>query len=282
MPVRNLENPPCRIEGTANPAYHRWYRRAHPEQFPRKTQRATRTGTTVVRTCQNCGVEFAVLASSLRRPRRGLYCSAACRLIGRPYQQKQWVAIPCQECGQTFSTPPCHLGRRRCCSRSCAAVARGRKMRGSLHPAWKGGTSKRRSAASQRAIKRRVKEAGCCERCGSKNNLHGHHVKYYSTHPDLRDDESNIQVLCNRCHAQEHPRLSAFISRGVVASTKAVLFCQVCGKEFLTTPSYIGTKRYCSKKCHNSSLRAERKICFSAIPAVRKDHWNLGENRESR
>ena len=52
-----------------------------------------------------------------------------------------------------------------------------------------------------------------CVQCGAKEDLHAHHIKPKSTHPDLILDLSNGMTLCYRCHKAEHeknrlPRLS--------------------------------------------------------------------------
>ena len=52
-----------------------------------------------------------------------------------------------------------------------------------------------------------------CVHCGAKEDLHAHHIKPKSTHPDLILDLSNGMTLCYRCHKAEHeknrqPRLS--------------------------------------------------------------------------
>ena len=41
-----------------------------------------------------------------------------------------------------------------------------------------------------------------CERCGAFCGLHGHHMIHRSK--ERIDVESNIQVLCNKCHNEEH------------------------------------------------------------------------------
>ncbi|MBA7639632.1 hypothetical protein ES703_47292 [subsurface metagenome] len=40
----------------------------------------------------------------------------------------------------------------------------------------------------------------CCEQCGSKTNLHEHHLKYPAT--SFRD----VQLLCASCHIAEHKK----------------------------------------------------------------------------
>jgi 5-methylcytosine-specific restriction endonuclease McrA len=44
-------------------------------------------------------------------------------------------------------------------------------------------------------------EAGCCEKCGSTEQLTGHHLNYLNIGNEPRED---IQILCWPCHQQEH------------------------------------------------------------------------------
>lgn len=43
-----------------------------------------------------------------------------------------------------------------------------------------------------------------CQKCGSKNNLVVHHIKYFSKNKNLRFDIDNGIVLCNLCHKEVH------------------------------------------------------------------------------
>lgn len=55
------------------------------------------------------------------------------------------------------------------------------------------------------ALARRIRQQrGCCARCGSTTGLRCHHVKRWLTHPHLRLDPANIEVLCHRCYRIEH------------------------------------------------------------------------------
>lgn len=47
---------------------------------------------------------------------------------------------------------------------------------------------------------------GKCLDCGSVKDLHAHHVKPKSTHPELSLDVSNGKTLCYSCHKAEHER----------------------------------------------------------------------------
>lgn len=83
-------------------------------------------------------------------------------------------------------------------------------MRGSNHPKWNNGSSQR-SHASKAAIEKIKKQRGRCEKCGSEEKLHGHHVSHYAKNDMRRDDPNNIKILCAQCHALEHPHLRRFI-----------------------------------------------------------------------
>ena len=48
------------------------------------------------------------------------------------------------------------------------------------------------------------KERGCCEHCGSKENLECHHKTYKNMYNEKPED---ILVLCKKCHTEEHRRL---------------------------------------------------------------------------
>lgn len=42
-----------------------------------------------------------------------------------------------------------------------------------------------------------------CERCGSWFGSDADHIKKKSTHPELRYDEKNKQILCRDCHVDK-------------------------------------------------------------------------------
>lgn len=52
---------------------------------------------------------------------------------------------------------------------------------------------------------RSVKERdGKCMKCGKLDDLHAHHVKPKSTHPELKYVVENGVTLCYTCHKKEH------------------------------------------------------------------------------
>ena len=52
--------------------------------------------------------------------------------------------------------------------------------------------------------KRQVKEKydNTCQLCGHKGNIHAHHIKPVSVHPELAFDVDNGVALCGHCHAE--------------------------------------------------------------------------------
>lgn len=54
------------------------------------------------------------------------------------------------------------------------------------------------------------KYGSCCVRCGSYDNVHAHHIKPWKDFPELRFDNNNGEVLCVRCHIEEHPFMAKY------------------------------------------------------------------------
>jgi hypothetical protein len=71
---------------------------------------------------------------------------------------------------------------------------------------------------------RQVRERdGRCMDCGSVEDLHAHHIKPKSTHPDLKLDVANGKTLCYRCHKQEHERARSTRIRAKAPHRKTML-----------------------------------------------------------
>lgn len=58
-----------------------------------------------------------------------------------------------------------------------------------------------------------------CRNCGSRNNLHVHHIVFRSTGGD--DVSENLCVLCNFCHDGVHHEVDAEGNPGLTIQTPA-------------------------------------------------------------
>ena len=98
--------------------------------------------------------------------------------------------------------------------------------KGPLSSNWKGGTTPERQAFYQSdewksAVSKIWKrDLARCRRCGIERTTmahHIHHIKSFSTYPDLRSDLDNLVLLCAECHRWVHSKnnvKSLFIQGG--------------------------------------------------------------------
>jgi 5-methylcytosine-specific restriction protein A len=81
---------------------------------------------------------------------------------------------------------------------------------GALNPRYVDGSSPERqrlyASSEWRKVRRQVlaRDERKCQRCGSSDSLHLHHILPWAGNPDLRFDPSNITTLCADCHRTEH------------------------------------------------------------------------------
>lgn len=69
-----------------------------------------------------------------------------------------------------------------------------------------GETAKKRNNYAYRQWREEVLKRALyeCEKCGSVENLHVHHIKRFADFPALRQDLSNGICLCAKCHRELH------------------------------------------------------------------------------
>lgn len=194
------------------------------------------------RTCRQCTSIFFA-----RHDRPGIFCSRKCQTIGRKKKPKILFKLQCQVCEKEFYRRKGAGGTYQFCSIKCMSIKRGQLLSGQNHPKWKGGISER-PYRSRMAIKKAKEIKKECEKCGSSDNLQGHHKIKYSLRPDLCDLVENIEVICARCHAKEHPELECMISIPRIRKG-FVLKCHICGKDYYVPAYKEKTSKCCSRKC---------------------------------
>lgn len=166
----------------------------------------------VSRMCEECGKEFMTHRAWLRKGLVGKYCSRSCASKNHPSQSKR-VVVVCVECKGPFTVKRYRIGTAKCCSIKCRQTYTGKSVAGSLHPKWRGGSSKGRPhAAKIWAKKVKGRDKNTCTSCGATGHLEAHHIKEWSGNEALRYDIRNGETLCITCHELKHPEL-AFIGK---------------------------------------------------------------------
>ncbi|SRR5258706_7655790 len=220
----------------------------------------------IERVCEFCKETFITYKAWTkgRGGRGGIFCSIECRIKGRKSKGITFIEFICRECDKPFKRRKGGTGKGNYCSRKCAGLARSRLFSGANHPCWRGGISER-THADRIIIKRAIRLTGKCEHCGSTERLQGHHKKSYADFPELRKDPKNIEVVCEDCHAKEHPELEAFI-RKIPHKQRFEKVCIVCGKQYKTKSE---KSLFCSHVC-----------LFSLPPSMRKIKWQKNGSQE--
>lgn len=177
------------------------------------------------RVCAMCGKEY-------RKRGQTKYCSRSC--FGRT-KAKTRVELACVVCGGDYMQFPYAAQTSKYCSKACWSnrtpmaacpgcgiqfkARAGRKycsLKCSSHrtgeraAAWKGGASlandRARYANELREWRLAVyrRDNFRCRECGAKGDINAHHIKYWSTHIELRFDVDNGITLCVDCHWRAH------------------------------------------------------------------------------
>lgn len=162
----------------------------------------------IYKTCPICHIVFNNWASSPQK-----YCSRKCFSIflGEKLKNRTGIKNPaykgpvylqCEYCGNDFikkqQSP-------KFCSRKCMGESR----KGPGNNQWTGGSERRSPYAYKYRIWRNAvlhRDRFTCQSCGSKENLHGHHIKSWAKYPNFRFDISNGLTLCERCHYSAHSK----------------------------------------------------------------------------
>lgn len=185
----------------------------------------------MIRSCLVCQKDFYTKPARVKVG-KGKYCSTEC------YHGKRINKIClAPDCKREYSVPPCFEDRKYC-SKKCSNKYKRRvghlgykhseetkqiirakklgvslstkgkpklKMRGELHPNWKGGIStpnKLERARFRITMQKLVFERDnyTCQMCGSITDLQVDHIQNWKDYIELRFEMSNLRTLCMDCH----------------------------------------------------------------------------------
>ena len=144
--------------------------------------------------CVVCGKKYYTVASRVNKSK---WCSSDC-------WKKRRVLNICQCCGNLIKS---YHGKKYC-SKKCAQ----KDMVGVKAPRWKDGKSLERNRARLsvflKSWKKEVKARDnyTCQHCGSKKELHAHHIMEWAKDESKRFDVDNGTTLCIDCHGKVHNR----------------------------------------------------------------------------
>ncbi|WP_251342421.1 homing endonuclease associated repeat-containing protein [Haloplanus halophilus] len=147
--------------------------------------------------------------------------NGALRAAGLPVNRRSAVEVTCDECGETFTRPKCHLEREwtthTFCSPECHGEWREGRIKGREHPQFDPSAhddySENWGVHRKQAIRRDDEQ---CVRCGmgrdqhrkrTGRDLHVHHITPRSAFDEIADANQidNLITLCASCHADvEH------------------------------------------------------------------------------
>jgi len=90
---------------------------------------------------------------------------------------------------------------------------------------YKGGIPTRKNTMSKlqewsSAVKNRDQK---CMECGKTEDLHAHHIKHKSSHPELSLDVDNGKTLCYSCHKAEHETNRSIRVRGNLPQRRTLI-----------------------------------------------------------
>ena len=143
-----------------------------------------------------CGKEFDSYVIRDRRY-RGQWtqsCSIRCASEVQRGSPISVQAQKCVVCGKFYYLQAGTYQRKRC--RAC-------------YPRWrKVSHTMRYSAEAYAVMKKKVRQATGCAKCGSREHLQAHHVIGIKEAPLFAADPNNITAICRPCHLEEHGRKS--------------------------------------------------------------------------
>ncbi|MHC4088711.1 MAG: HNH endonuclease [Planctomycetota bacterium] len=160
-------------------------------------------GSYIARFCQYCGRWFEVHKSQVEAG-WGKYCSHSCRakhINPHPNDPTAFIDVPCQTCGTSFKKRRCEIGKTKGNYHFCSPECWYQFNTGDNHYLWAGGQDGRNSPEYKEwreAVLTR--DYHLCMRCGSRDNLHAHHIEPWRDNEWRRYDPDNGIALCRECH----------------------------------------------------------------------------------
>jgi hypothetical protein len=198
-------------------------------------------------TCPICGCQFSDW-------KKRKFCSVRCRTQSKK-DNWQPIRLVCLNCEEEFVSK---RRKRKFCSHGCSANYR----KGANSSRWKGGVTpvhlSIRNSEEYGVWRTSVfqRDDYTCQKCGKRGrgDLHAHHLKPFSLHPELRFDIGNGQTLCARCHYIEHrQRHPTWACRGPRPERRCRVetSCDYCGATISLTVSVYkrAASHYCGYKC---------------------------------
>ena len=180
--------------------------------------------------CNNCGKEML----AVKNKHNLHFCNEKCRI---EYAKKETQIITCDNCNKEFEQNKYAYNRakKHFCSKECYDEYRANKKETYKEISHYLRTHEKYDEWRAKVFKRDNYE---CSKCGTKKNLHAHHINQLYDICDKYDinidkilnskefnDIDNGITLCQDCHALEHPYISRdekgrFISRSGPKSTE--------------------------------------------------------------
>jgi HNH endonuclease len=166
----------------------RYKRKKNPSYTPRLKHE---------RYCKKCGLSGI---------RKGRFYHPECS----PLNVVKGIVRVCPDCGQSKKVFP-SAGKMQIRCKRCNH----KRRRAENNSNWKGGITPEnqrfRASEEYKEWRKAVfeRDGYNCVLCGQHGfTLHAHHIKPFSTHPELRVDVDNGQTLCKKCHEKTDTFLS--------------------------------------------------------------------------
>jgi endogenous inhibitor of DNA gyrase (YacG/DUF329 family) len=199
---------------------------------------------THTKTCLQCGTVFTTIQS------RSIFCSQTCFGL---YHRKR-IVVTCQRCGKEIETTLGGQNRKRYCSKACQYRT---PNAGKHHSTFYTKTCEGCSIQYTTEFKY---QRFCSRQCAGKQTRKQDTRTCPTCHVSFTCNPSSVQKYCSLICAQR--------------SASIHLTCETCGKEFLTSPSKKGRRRFCSMKCKSIAYRQRTKqICAHCGKVFEKSNW---------